>query len=81
MTVLCVCMSVMLTVFFLYHVWMALKNTTTNERAKKSDIKYFYERRMLILEEMKETPGCTVCERDRESFDINIKWTKQQVEQ
>jgi hypothetical protein len=31
-------MSVMLTFFFLYHVYMALQNATTNERAKKSDL-------------------------------------------
>ena len=53
-TILCICMSVMLTLFFIYHLWMALKNTTTNERAKRSDLIYYFERKANLLQEWKD---------------------------
>mmetsp|Transcript_45087 Transcript_45087/g.32955 ORF Transcript_45087/g.32955 Transcript_45087/m.32955 type:complete len:87 (+) Transcript_45087:429-689(+) len=41
-TLLCGLMVVMLSLFFLYHFLFAISNSTTSERAKRSDMKAFY---------------------------------------
>ena len=47
-------MSFMLTLFFLYHLYMATSGTTTNERSKRSDYKFHYEIKIEILNDWRD---------------------------
>ena len=49
-TILCLCMSVMLSLFFLYHLWLAMTNVTTNERYKKAALQGYYEDKLEFLQ-------------------------------
>lgn len=44
-TILCITMSIMLSLFFAYHLWLAMTNVTTNERYKNAALfAYFTEK-------------------------------------
>ena len=44
-TILCITMSIMLSLFFSYHLWLAMTNVTTNERYKYAALfSYFHDK-------------------------------------
>lgn len=49
---------------------MAISGTTTNERAKRSDFKYYYESKLEYLEEWKKNFGKDLShdEKDKKHF-------------
>mmetsp|Transcript_31947 Transcript_31947/g.31209 ORF Transcript_31947/g.31209 Transcript_31947/m.31209 type:complete len:85 (+) Transcript_31947:782-1036(+) len=53
-TILCGLMMVMLSLFFFYHLFMSLGNATTNERAKRSEMKHFYKNKLEFLKEWQQ---------------------------
>ena len=53
-TLLCIVMSVMLSLFTLYHLWLASTNVTTNERYKRAALQSYYEDRVELLKSWKE---------------------------
>ncbi|CDW87623.1 dhhc zinc finger domain containing protein [Stylonychia lemnae] len=81
-TILCIVMSFMLTLFFLYHLYMATSGTTTNERSKRSDFSYYFETKVEYLEEWKANfEKFEVKDVDKKKFALDEKWTKQQIDQ
>jgi palmitoyltransferase len=48
-TILCSVMSLMLTAFFFYHMYMASCNATTNERVKRADFTYYFQEKEKLL--------------------------------
>ena len=71
----------MLTLFFLYHLWMSIHNTTTNERSKRSDLRYYYEKKEEFLELwLSEKDTYTFKHREKEQYQVDEKWTKTQIE-
>lgn len=74
-TILCGVMSVMLNLFFGYHVYMAIQNTTTNERAKKSDFKMYFNKKIELCEEWEKNfhkeEGYKISEEDLKMFTID----------
>ncbi len=40
--ILCICMSIMLSCFTIYHLWLAMTNVTTNERYKRASFLGYY---------------------------------------
>eukprot|EP00347_Sterkiella_histriomuscorum_P016464 403353078 len=81
-TVLCTVMSFMLGLFFLYHFYMATQGTTTNERSKRSDFKFYFETKKEYLEEWKKDYGVfDLKEVDKKKFLLDEKWTIQQIDQ
>jgi len=75
-TILCIVMSFMLSLFFLYHLWMATSGVTTNERSKKSDLRFYLETRIEYLETWLNNIGneLTHNEADVKKFQIDAKW-------
>jgi hypothetical protein len=65
----------MLTLFFGYHVFMAIQNTTTNERAKRSDFKMYFINKIELLEEWEKNfykeGGYKLSEEDLKVFTID----------
>ena len=53
-TILCGVMSIMLSGFFFFHLYMALQGTTTNERIKRSAVIETYLRKGHVLESLIE---------------------------
>ena len=48
-TILCLVMAVMLSIFFLYHLYMVSFDLTTNERAKHADFNYYFKQKKECL--------------------------------
>ena len=66
----------MLSLFFLYHLFMATQGTTTNERAKRSDFLFHFENKLEYLQKWKEDFSVhDVHERDRKRFVVDPNWT------
>ena len=63
---------------------MAMENTTTNERSKRSDLKYYYEKKIEFLEDwinsFKNNAAFEIKPREKEMYQIDPKWGKSQVE-
>jgi hypothetical protein len=75
-TILCAVMSVMLTLFFLYHLIMALSNATTNERSKRSDIVFFLQTKIEYLEYWSIEKMKKAKPKEIEILGIDINWNK-----
>lgn len=48
-TILCILMSIMLSLFCIYHVWLAIIDITTNERYKRSAYIHYYNDKLDFL--------------------------------
>lgn len=82
MTILCGVMSVMLTLFFFYHLMLSVNDTTTNERSKRSDIVFYLKNKIAILEECIKDKSVlqTLSQKEKELLAINEKWNNALLE-
>ena len=83
-TILCSVMSVMIGLFFLYHLLLALDGATTNERQKRSDYLYFYENKKELLvkwlDQKNDSKEFDLKENLAKKYKLEKSWTKQQIE-
>jgi len=66
-TILCIAMSVMLSLFTLYHVWLASTSVTTNERFKNAAFLNYYDDKLEFLNDWKK---------NYETFEVNQELQK-----
>ena len=80
-TILCVTMGCMLTVFTIYHVNLACNDVTTNERYKSAAFNNYYTDKVEFLNKWKtslSTPEnpMEITDEDIKNFQIDTQWTK-----
>ena len=82
-TVLCISMSILLSLFTIYHLWLASANVTTNERYKRATFLNYYEDKLEFLKDWKkdfDDKSITIPEDVLKTFQGDEKWTKTQLD-
>ena len=83
MVLLCAVVSVMLWLFFAYHIHLVRQGYTTNESSKRSELKYFLEQAVEFYEEWerlrKKDPDAKPDARVRDYFRVDEKMTDAQI--
>ena len=82
-TVLCISMSILLSLFTLYHLWLASTNVTTNERYKRATFLNYYDDKLEFLTDWKKDfndKSMKIPEDVLKTFLVDEKWTKSQID-
>ena len=66
-TILCIAMSVMLSLFTLYHIWLASTSVTTNERYKSAGHLNYFDDKLELLSDWKKS---------YETFEVSLELQK-----
>ena len=82
---LCAVVSVMLYLFFGYHMYLIYYGYTTNERMKSSQLKYYLKKAVNFLTKWekikKDDKEFTPAETSLSYYDVKADWTLKQIQE